>query len=123
MEKNILLIDDLESMRGIIKFPLIYSDYKVTDVAHAKTALDLLRKNTFQLIITDLEMPDINGIEFTKTIRANNHYHHKFTPILMITTASKEQYRIEAIEAGITGFLTKPFTHEELLKVVKKLIG
>jgi len=52
----------LESICGIIKFPIIYSDYKVTDVADVKTALDLLRKNTSQFIITDLEIPDINRI-------------------------------------------------------------
>ena len=121
MNRTILAVDDSASMRMMLSFTLKESGYRVIEAADGKDGLAKLRDETVDMVITDLNMPNLDGIGLIRGIRANPS--SKFTPVIMLTTESQDARKHEARAAGATGWITKPFRPEQLLAVVRKVIG
>ena len=86
-----------------------------------KEPLEIIKEQEIDLLVTDLNMPNMNGIELIKAIRANPSY--KFLPVIMLTTDSQGDIKAQGRAAGATGWIVKPFNPEQLLGVVKKVLG
>ncbi|MDO8705355.1 MAG: response regulator [Sulfuricaulis sp.] len=117
----ILTVDDTASMRQMISFTLNSVGHEVIQAADGKEALKMLEGKKVDLVIADINMPNMDGITLLKSLRALADY--KFTPILMLTTESQEAKRQQGKIAGATGWIVKPFNPEQLLTVVKKVLG
>ncbi len=121
MSKTILIVDDAPTMRQMVNFTLKTAGHAVEEAGDGQEALDKVTKGLKpNLVITDLNMPKMDGISLIKALRALPAL--KFTPILMLTTESMESTKKEGKEAGATGWIVKPFTPEQLLKVVGQVI-
>lgn len=120
MGKIILFVDDSESIREIVQFTLENEGYQVLLGINGTDALKHLNGNPIDLIITDLHMPEMNGIELIKEIRKISAYRR--TPILFLTTESQASKKIEAKEAGATGWIIKPFVPAKLIAAINKVI-
>lgn len=120
MNKTIMTVDDSASIRQMVGFTLREAGYNVLE---AKDGADALSKATgvhVHMVITDLNMPNMDGIELIKNLRANHA--HKFIPIIMLTTESQDSKKQEGRSAGATGWIIKPFKPEQLLAVVQKVL-
>jgi two-component system chemotaxis response regulator CheY len=120
MAKVILTVDDSASVRQMVKFTLAGAGYDVIEAVDGKDALAKLA-NPVNLVITDLNMPNLDGIGLIRSVRANPAC--KGVPIIMLTTESQESRKQEGRAAGATGWIVKPFTTQQILAVVKKVIG
>ncbi|MEL7145905.1 MAG: response regulator [Bacteroidota bacterium] len=122
MKKSILIVDDSESIRELVGKILENADYTVYKAINGRDALDTLAEmdHLVSLIITDLFMPVMDGFGFINEIRNDDKY--RFTPILMLTTESHMEKKLEAKKAGVTGWMVKPFEENKLLKIVHKVI-
>ena len=120
MSKNILIVDDSESIRELISFTLENEGYSVFVGTDGLDAGKYLDGREIDLVITDLHMPQKNGIELIKDIRKNDHY--KTTPILFLTTESQTDKKMLAKEAGATGWIIKPFVPDKLKAAIKKVL-
>lgn len=120
MKKNILIVDDSESIREAVGFTLENAQYTVHKAEDGLEALQKLKSNQYQLIITDLYMPNLDGIGLIREIRQQPE--HQFIPIIFLTTENSGTKKEEARSAGATGWIVKPFVPEKLLAVVQKLI-
>lgn len=122
MAKTILIVDDSNTARASIEFTLKKGDYNVVSGDDGTTGLETLAKTpNVSMIITDLNMPKMDGIEFIKHVRKIDL--HKYTPILMLTTESQEEKKLEGKAAGASGWLVKPFNPTQLLDVVKRFLS
>jgi two-component system chemotaxis response regulator CheY len=120
MAKTILVVDDSESIREIVSFTLENEGYKVLLGEDGSDALRHLDSNPIDLILTDLHMPVMNGIEFIKNVRSNENY--RTVPILFLTTESQTAKKMEAKEAGATGWIIKPFVPAKLTEAINKVM-
>jgi len=120
MGKTILTADDSESMRQMIVFTLRDAGYDVVEAVDGKDALDKLTASTPHMLITDLNMPRMDGIELIRQVRALPQC--KYIPIVMLTTESQDSKKQEGRAAGASGWITKPFRIEQLVSVAKKLL-
>ena len=120
MEKTILIVDDSNSVRDLITFTLEGAGYKVLCGIDGKDALKHFNGMGIDLVITDLHMPKLDGIDLIKEIRSMPAY--QFIPILVLTTESQATKKQNAKAAGATGWIVKPFEQEKLLTAVKKVI-
>ncbi|MBN2521224.1 MAG: response regulator [Bacteroidales bacterium] len=120
MDKTILVVDDSESIREVVKFTLENNGYQVLLGTDGADALDFFDGRGIDLIITDLHMPKMNGIEFIKEVRKKNEY--TGIPILFLTTESQLSKKIEAKQAGATGWIVKPFVPEKLISALGKVM-
>jgi two-component system chemotaxis response regulator CheY len=120
MGKLVLTVDDSASVRQMVGFTLRSAGYDVTEAVDSSDALSKLAGD-IALIITDLNMPRMDGIELIKQIRTNPR--HRFVPILVLTTESQGAKKLEAKSAGATGWIVKPFKPEQLLAVLGRVIG
>jgi len=120
-DKKILAVDDSLSIRKSLSFILGEEGYEVVEAEDGVDALEKAQADKFSLIITDINMPRMDGIELTKQIRQTHGY--KFTPIIALTTENQQEKMEEGKAAGATGWIVKPFTAEKLLAVVKKIVG
>lgn len=120
MAKNILIVDDSESIREVVSFTLENEGYNVLVGVDGKDALKYLDGSTIDLIITDLHMPEMDGIELIREVRAMEAYQR--IPILFLTTESQAAKKMEAKEAGATGWIIKPFVPAKLLAALKKVL-
>ena len=120
MAKVILTVDDSASIRQLVRFTLSGAGYQVIE---AVDGADALRKLTVpvHLIVTDLNMPQLDGIGLIREVRGKPAY--KGVPILMLTTESQASKKQEGKAAGATGWIVKPFSAEQLLAVIKKVLG
>jgi two-component system chemotaxis response regulator CheY len=118
--RTILAADDSATMRQMIGFCLKQSGYSVVEATDGIDALQKLRTQKADLVITDLHMPRLDGIELIKQIRALPAY--RFTPILMLTTDASGERKAEGQAAGATGWIIKPFEPEQLIKVIKRVL-
>ncbi|MHB8623690.1 MAG: response regulator [Sulfuricaulis sp.] len=118
---TILTVDDTASMRQMISFTLNSVGHDVIQASDGKEALKVLMGKKIDLVIADVNMPNMDGITLVKSLRALVDY--RFTPILMLTTESQESKRQQGKVAGATGWIVKPFNPEQLLTVVKKVLG
>lgn len=118
---TILAVDDSASMRQMVSFTLKGAGHTVTDAADGKQALEIAKKQSFDLVLTDVNMPVMDGLALTKELRALPAY--RFTPVLVLTTESGTDKKQQGRAAGATGWLVKPFNPEQLLATVKKVLG
>ncbi len=121
MEKTVLIVDDSENIRNILIFTLDRAGYKVLSAIDGLDALKFLNGRTLDLIITDLYMPNINGLEFTRKVRKNPVYTK--VPILFLTTESQQDKKLCAKDMGANAWLIKPFSPEKLLEAIIKLMS
>jgi len=120
MTRKFLVVDDSASMRQLVSFTIKDAGYDVSVAENGKDALAKLSNGKVDMVITDLNMPEMDGIELIKKLRAMPDY--KFTPIVMLTTESQELKKQEGRQAGASGWIVKPFSPEQLLGVVKKFV-
>ncbi|MGD1093838.1 MAG: response regulator [Bryobacteraceae bacterium] len=120
MSKVILTVDDSASVRQMVSFTLTDAGYTVIEAVDGKDALTKLTASV-NLVITDLNMPNLDGIGLIRNVRANAAC--KGVPIIMLTTESQESKKQEGKAAGATGWIVKPFTKQQMLAVVKRMIG
>lgn len=121
MGTQVLIVDDSRSMRQMINFTLTENGYDVTEAENGKYGLEKLGQFQPELIITDINMPEMDGIEFIKQVRGIGDY--KFVPIIVLTTESEAEKQAEGQQAGATAWIVKPFTPEKLIEVAKKVGG
>ncbi|MFA6011683.1 MAG: response regulator [Desulfobacteraceae bacterium] len=119
MGKKILTVDDSASMRQMVAFTLKGAGYDVVEAVDGKDALAKITGADIGMIITDLNMPNMDGIELIRNVRALPGL--KFIPIVLLTTESQDSKKKEGKEAGATGWIVKPFKPEQLVSVVKKV--
>ncbi|HMK61716.1 MAG TPA: response regulator [Dissulfurispiraceae bacterium] len=120
MGKTILVVDDSASMRQLVTFALKSAGYDVIAAVHGRDGVEKLKASKVDMVVTDLNMPEMDGIELIKNVRGNPS--SKFTPIVMLTTESQENKKQEGKQAGASGWLVKPFKPEELVGLIKKFI-
>jgi two-component system chemotaxis response regulator CheY len=118
---HILAVDDSASMRQMVAFTLKGAGHEVTEAADGQAALDLAKAKKFDLVLSDINMPRMDGITLTKELRSLPNF--KFTPILMLTTESGMDKKQDGKAAGATGWIVKPFNPEQLLATIKKVMG
>jgi len=121
MTKSILAVDDSASIRQMVAFTLKSSGYEVVEAVDGKDGLEKAKGKTFNLILTDQNMPHMDGLTLIKNLRGMPQY--KTTPILMLTTESSDAMKQQGRAVGATGWLVKPFDPQKLIEVVKKVIG
>ncbi len=121
MTRRILTVDDSASILQVEKVVLGGAGYEVVQAADGAEALDELDGQKLDLVLTDLNMPRVDGVALIRAIRANPAY--RLTPIIMITTESDDAKKQEGKAAGATGWIVKPFTPEQLLAVVRRVLG
>lgn len=119
-KKTVLIVDDFESTRFILDFTLQNAGYKVLKADSGQNALNHLNGQKVDLVISDFNMPEMNGVELVKKIRAIQQY--ESIPILILSTEIDKEVKAEAQKAGITAWVKKPFKMEEFLKIIKKAI-
>ena len=121
MAKTILIVDDSASIRQMVAFTLKSDGYTVIEAADGVEGLAKANAHAIDLVLTDQNMPNMDGITFVKTLRGLPKF--VTTPILMLTTEFTEAKKTQGKEAGATGWLVKPFDPHKLLDVVRKFIG
>jgi len=117
---KILIVDDMQTMRRLLKSAL--TDLGFTDITDAdggRTAMALLEKGNFELVITDWNMPDMAGIDLLRAIRA--HERLKDLPVMMVTAEAKKEQIMEAAQAGVNGYVVKPFNAGQLKEKLDKV--
>lgn len=120
MPKTIMTVDDASTMRKLIAFTLKGAGHNVLEAEDGSTALNILSKQKVDLVISDINMPLMNGVELTRKLRATPL--HRSTPILIITTESDTSIKTQAKSAGATGWIVKPFKPEQLLEIVDRVL-
>jgi two-component system chemotaxis response regulator CheY len=119
--KTILTVDDSASIRQMVKLTLSGAGYNVVEASDGRDGLAKAQANTINMVVTDLNMPNMNGLEFIRALRQLAPY--RGIPIVFLTTESDDNLKQQAKAAGATGWITKPFKQEQLLAVAKKLLG
>jgi len=117
--KTILIVDDSASMREVVGIALKSAGYLVLEGRDGKDALAKMTGQKIHLIISDVNMPNMDGISFVKAVKQMPNY--KFTPIIMLTTESEESKKRQGQEAGARAWVVKPFKPDHLLVAVQKL--
>ena len=118
--RTILAVDDSASMRQMVKYTLENAGYTVVQAADGVDALDYARRADADLVLTDVNMPRMDGITLVRELRALGNY--KFTPMLVLTTESGQETRQRGKQAGATGWIVKPFNPEQLLKTIERVL-
>ncbi len=117
---NILIVDDSASMRQMVSFTLKTAGHTVDDASDGNDGLNKAKASQFDLVISDVNMPNRNGLELTADLRTLPNY--KFIPILLLTTESASDKKAEGKKAGATGWIVKPFNPDTLNKTVSKVL-
>jgi two-component system chemotaxis response regulator CheY len=120
MAKTIMTVDDSSSVRQLVGFTLRGEGYDVVEAVDGRDALSRLTANV-RMIVTDLNMPNMDGIEMIRAVRSMPAC--RLMPIIMLTTESQDAKKQAGKAAGATGWIVKPFRPEQLLAVVKKVLG
>jgi two-component system chemotaxis response regulator CheY len=121
VRKTALIVDDSVTIRQLVIHTLNEAGFETLEGSNGQEGLARLDGASVQLIITDINMPVMDGLTFVKRVRENPT--HKFTPILVLTTEGGSAKKSAGREAGATGWLVKPFQPDGLLQVVKKVVG
>lgn len=121
MTKTILTIDDSASVRQMVSLTLSAAGHNVIEAVNGQQGLEKATTETVHAVLTDLNMPVMNGIDFLKNFRS--HPASKGVPVILLTTESDDGLKSEAKAAGATGWIVKPFKQEQLVAVIKKVIG
>jgi two-component system chemotaxis response regulator CheY len=120
MSKTFLIVDDSASMRQLVAFTIKDAGYDVLLAENGKDALEKMSRTKVDMVITDLNMPEMDGITFIRELRGKADY--KFIPVVMLTTESQEAKKQEGRAAGASGWIVKPFSPSQLMEVVKKFM-
>ncbi len=120
MKKTVLVVDDSSSIRESIAFFLSEMGFEIIKAQDGSEAFKQLDGKKIDLILTDLHMPVMNGIELIAQVRKTEQY--KRVPILLLTTETLKEKKLEAKKAGATGWLSKPFEKEKLISVINKVV-
>jgi two-component system chemotaxis response regulator CheY len=120
MAKRILVVDDSMTMRQLVKMTLLPSGYEVAEAEDGLKGLQMATAETFDLVLSDVNMPVMNGLDLVRNLRKLAQY--RFTPIVLVTTESLLEKKQEGKAAGATGWIVKPFEPEQLLAVVAKVL-
>lgn len=118
--KRIMTIDDSPSLRQMVTLTLESAGFEVVEACNGRDAVAKLGGREYHLFLTDLNMPGMDGIELTRKLRAMPEY--RFVPIVLLTTESQQEKKMEGKAAGATGWIVKPFQPEQLLATVKKVM-
>jgi len=121
MAKTILAVDDSASIRQMVSFTLKSAGYEVVEAVDGMDGLEKAKARKVNLVLTDQNMPRMDGLTLIKSLRSNPQY--ATTPILMLTTESSDAMKSQGRAAGATGWLVKPFDPQKLIEVVRKVIG
>ncbi len=122
LSQRILVIDDMASMRRIVKNILKKKGFKdIIEAEDGKLGLNILNENTIDIIISDWNMPNMTGIELLTEIRGMEKY--KNTPFLMVTAEGQKQNVIEAVQAGVSQYVVKPFTPEAIIEKLELMLS
>jgi len=116
----ILAVDDSASMRQMVRFTLEHAGYEVVQATDGVEALDYAKTSGVDLVLADVNMPNMDGITLCKELRGLSHY--KGIPILMLTTESAPETKSRGKQAGATGWIVKPFNPEQLLATIAKVL-
>jgi two-component system, chemotaxis family, chemotaxis protein CheY len=119
--KTILIVDDSRTVRESLKFFLTEGGYQVIEGCDGQDALKVIEGKSCDLVITDVNMPNMDGLTLLAELRQMKDY--KFTPILVLTTESQQNIMDKGKELGATGWIVKPFDNEKVMAVIKKVIG
>lgn len=120
MAKTIMIVDDSATLRQVVGIALRGAGYDVLEGSDGKDALSKLRGQKVHLIVSDVNMPNMDGISFVKAVKQLPAY--RFTPVVMLTTESQQEKKMEGQAAGAKAWLLKPFKPEQLLNAVQKLV-
>jgi two-component system, chemotaxis family, chemotaxis protein CheY len=120
MPKTIVTVDDAATMRKLIGFMLKQAGYEVLEASDGVAGLQLLSSRAADLIITDINMPLMGGIELTRSVRQLPQ--HRTTPILVVTTESEAGVKAQAKAVGANGWIVKPFQPDQLVEIVKRVL-
>jgi two-component system, chemotaxis family, chemotaxis protein CheY len=121
MTKRILAVDDSPSVRQMVKITLTGAGYEVVEASDGADGLSKAKATTLDMVVTDLNMPVMNGLDLIRALRKLPAY--RGVPILFLTTESDAEKKKEAKAAGATGWITKPFQQDQLVAVVRKVLG
>ena len=121
MTRTILTVDDSTSMRQMVRATLQSAGYGVVEAADGQEALEFARGNAVDLVISDVNMPRMDGIRLVHALRELPTY--RLTPLLLLTTESSQEKKLEGKRAGATGWIVKPFNPAQLLTTLDKLFG
>lgn len=121
MSANILTVDDSASIRMTTRIALTNAGYNVTEAVDGADGLQKIKSGSFDLIVTDLNMPNMDGLTMIRNLRQLPAY--MGTPVIFLTTESDGEIKQQAKAAGATGWLTKPFDAENLTKIARKVLG
>jgi two-component system chemotaxis response regulator CheY len=117
---QVLIVDDSRSIRELLGSVLASAGFKVTSANDGQQGLDTARTQNFDLVITDINMPVMNGLELLKSLRALPDY--AFKPILILTTEFSQEMKLKGKEAGATGWMVKPFDPVKMIDVINRII-
>ncbi|MBF0117910.1 MAG: chemotaxis response regulator CheY [Desulfobacterales bacterium] len=122
LSMKVLIVDDFATMRRIVKNILKQLGYKnITEADDGTAALEELKKDKYGLIVSDWNMPKMTGLELLKKVRSTDEF--KDIPFLMVTAEAQKQNVIEAVKAGVTNYIVKPFTAEAISEKLTKIFG
>ena len=121
MTRKILTVDDSRTMRDMLRFALLDAGYEVVEAVDGVHGLEVLDQHGADVIITDINMPRMDGFGFIEAVR--NGMSHRATPILVLTTESTPEKKARAKNAGATGWIVKPFDPDRLLATVQKVLS
>ena len=119
MTKTVMIVDDSASLRQVVNIALKGAGYDVVEACDGMDALNKLDGRRIHLVISDVNMPNLDGIGFLKRLKANPSY--KFTPVIMLTTEAGENKKLEGQQAGAKAWVVKPFQPAQMLSAVSKL--
>ena len=117
---RVLTVDDSRTILAMLHHTLSNAGFEVLQAEDGQQGLDLLKTETVDVIITDINMPVMDGIEFIKNVRASGH--HQSLPILILTTETSQDKRDQGKAAGGTGWIVKPFDPEKLISVIHRVV-
>lgn len=120
MDKKILVVDDCDTTRKLLSYIIRERGYKIISATNGIEALEVMAANAVDLIVTDLNMPQMDGYELSKSLRAQDSTRE--IPIIMVTTEAGDADRKAGFEAGVTTYLSKPISPQRLLYEIEKLI-
>lgn len=119
--KNVLIVEDSKAIRSLMRVALEEAgDFFAVEANNGFNALKLLPTRGFDLIITDINMPDINGLELISFVKSNSAYQN--IPLIIVTTEKTEEDKKRGLALGATAYIVKPFRKEELINVVRKTL-
>ncbi len=120
MSKTIFIVDDSASMRQLVRMTLTGAGYQVLEAVDGEDALGKLKGQRVNLVISDVNMPRMDGLTLLKTLKGDSG--HRFTPVLMLTTESEQDKKAAGQAAGAKAWMVKPFQPQQLLAAVEKLV-